>query len=136
MYKNWPSRYMSEIGLNEILVCFQVRDRLGSAVNSYFTDCGIFLLSNHRPSNADLAENPATSSLQSWHFSIYALNITGMDVLHFGEGFPSLHFNNTMRIKISFAVANDLNQPKRSMLPALGPRRPKDFGLAPPCPAP
>ena len=74
--------------------------------------------------------------MQSWHFSIYALNITGMDVLHCGEGFPSLDFNNTIRIKISFAVANDLNQPKRSMLSALALRRPVDFGLAPPCPAP
>ena len=58
--KNGPSRFVNgfifpEEEKNEISVSSPVRDRLGNAANPYFTDCGNFLLSSHKPSNADLA---------------------------------------------------------------------------------
>ena len=51
--------------LNANINWFPKLDRSRGKFSRYFTDCGFVLLGNHRPSNADLAENPATSSLQS-----------------------------------------------------------------------
>ena len=44
-----------KLNMNKYIQWFPVWDTRPGKANPYFTDCGYFLLSSHRPSNADLA---------------------------------------------------------------------------------